>query len=170
MKIAPARMKIATVAVLVNVAAIAGRTGLARTTIYRRYRDRDELLRVALDRAMTHGEPPAEADVGDKLRWLLAQTEQVLDNGIGMGGVASVLLGSDPVFDVALRRALDTALGPVRDQVEMDQVQGRIADHVDADALVTLLLGAYLAESVLRGTPAEDWRERITDLLRPIIA
>jgi AcrR family transcriptional regulator len=154
----------------VNVAAIASRAGLARTTIYRRYRNREELLRVALEHVTARGEPPTHADVGDKVDWVLARTEEVLDHGIGLGGVASVLVGDDPAFGAELRRALEEALRPVKDQIDVDRQQGRLAEHVDADALVTLLLGSYLAETLLRGTPTDDrWREKVTDLLRPLV-
>jgi AcrR family transcriptional regulator len=153
----------------VNVAAIASRTGLARTTIYRRYRDRRALLREALGQVATRDEPPHDLPTADKLLWVLSRAEEVLADGIGMGGVASVLADTDPEFSAALRAALDDALDPVRRQVERDRNQGVIADHVDADALVTVLLGAYLAESLLRGEPSSDeWRQRVVALLRPL--
>jgi AcrR family transcriptional regulator len=150
----------------VNVAAVATRSGVARTTIYRRYRDREELLVAALQSVTRQGEPAPELPVGDKLAWLVARTEDVLAGGIGLGGVAAVLAGSDPDLGAALRTALDDGLRPVRDQVRADVDAGRLAASVDPDALLDLVLGAFLAEALRHGTPPRpEWRQRTADLL-----
>ena len=154
----------------VNVAAVAARSGIARTTIYRRYRDRRELLEAALQPVTEQGEPPSKGSVRDKLAWVLSQTQDVLANSIGRGGLAAVIADSDPDFSAALRASLDAALGPVRQQITDDVAHHRLAPHVDADLLVNLILGAYLAELVRYQPPRPEWLERTADLLAASLA
>jgi AcrR family transcriptional regulator len=149
----------------VNVAAVAARSGTARTTIYRRYRDRRDLLEAALQPVTERGEPPAGASVREKFVWLLTRTQEVLAGSIGLGGVGAVVANSDPDFSAALRASLHTALEPIRRQITADVAHGRLAPHVDADIVVNLVLGAYLAELVRHGQPGTEWVGRTADLL-----
>ena len=154
----------------VNVASVAARSGVARTTIYRRYRDRSDLLQASLRPVTEKGEPPAGASVREKLSWVLTRTQEVLAGSIGLGGVAAVVADSDPEFGAALRAALHAALEPVREQISRDVTDGRLASHVDADIAVNLVLGAYLAEVVRYGTPRATWLDRTVELLTASLA
>lgn len=155
----------------VNVASVAARSGVARTTVYRRYRDREDLLTRALEPVTARGGPPEDLGVEEKVDWLLSRTEEVLLTGIGVGGVAAVLTGTDPDFSAALRRSLDRGLQPVRDQVEADRARGRLATDVDPDTLVELVLGSYLAAWLLRdGPPGRAWRDRTAHLVGTLMA
>lgn len=149
----------------VNVASVAARSGVARTTIYRRFRDRTALLTAALRPVTEQGEPPPGASVGEKVEWLLDRTRMVLAHSIGPGGLAAVVAGSDPEFGTALRAALQSALAPVQAQVADDVASGRLAPDLDADLVLNLVLGSYLAEVVRHGAPREDWLPRTADLL-----
>jgi AcrR family transcriptional regulator len=156
--------------VAVNVATVAARSGIARTTIYRRYRDRRELLHAALQPATSRGEPPAAASIRDKVGWVLARTQEVLTESIGAGGVAAVITDSDPDFSAALRASLHAALEPLRQQVADDVARGRLAPGTDPDLVLDLILGAYLAELVRYGEPRSDWLPRTADLLAASLA
>ena len=150
-----------------NVAAIASRTGIARTTIYRRYRDREELLAQALRQVTVRGAPAADLPVAAKLRWVLDRAEEVLEHGIGLGGVAAVLAGNDDDLTAAMRRALEDGLRPVRDEVVADVASGRLPPGLDADSLLMTVLGAYLARALLHGTPVDPcWKDDLVELLR----
>lgn len=149
----------------VNVASVAARSGVARTTIYRRYRDRKDLLQAALQPVTEQGEPPAGGSVQEKLTWVLARTQEVLAGSIGLGGVAAVVADSDPDFSSALRASLHSALQPIQEQISDDVARGRLASGVDADIVVNLILGAYLAEVVRYGTPRPEWLEGTATLL-----
>lgn len=149
----------------VNVATVAARSGVARTTIYRRYRDREELLRAALQPVTETGRPPEGVSVRAKFVWVLTRTHEVLEGSIGLGGVAAVVADSDPDFSAALRASLDTALEPIRQQIDDDVAHRRLVPHMDADIVVNLVLGAYLAELVRYGAPRPEWLGRTADLL-----
>lgn len=149
----------------VNVAAVAARSGIARTTIYRRYRDRLELLQAALRPVAERRAPPQGASMLEKFTWVLTGTREVLAQSIGLGGVAAVLADTDPDFSAALRTVLHAALEPVHDQIADDVASGRLATHVEPDIVLNLVLGSYLAELVRYPTPRAGWAERTADLL-----
>lgn len=149
----------------VNVAAVAARSGVARTTIYRRYRDREELLRAALKPVTARGRPPADASVREKFAWVLTRTQEVLAESIGVGGVAALVADTDPDFSAALRASLHSGLEPIHQQITDDVAQRRLASHVDADIVLNLILGAYLAELIRHGSPRADWIERTAVLM-----
>jgi AcrR family transcriptional regulator len=154
----------------VNVAAVAARSGVARTTIYRRYTDRRELLRDVLRPLVVPGEPDEDLPVRSKVVWVLARTEEVLAGSIGLGGVAAALTDADPEFSEVLREVLAAALEPLRERVVADMDAGRLTPHADDDDIViNLLLGAYLAEVVRYGAPRRDWSIRTADLLAAIL-
>ena len=149
----------------VNVASVAARSGVARTTIYRRYRDREELLRAALQPVLERGTPPTSGSVRQKFLWVLTRTDEVLAGSIGLGGVAAIVSDNDPDFSAALRAVLRSALDPIDEQVADDVAQGLLQQHVDPDIVLNLVLGSYLAEVVRYAAPRPDWAERTADLL-----
>lgn len=153
----------------VNVAAVAARTGIARTTIYRRYRDRAALLAAVLGDVTEAGPPPDTDRARDRIAWVLRRTAEVLAHGVGPGGVATVLTGGDPEFSRVLRASLERGLAPVRAQVVADQDAGLLRPDLDADRLIDLVLGAYLAESLRRGTPSEAWVEQAAEQLAALL-
>lgn len=153
----------------VNVASVAARSGVARTTIYRRYSDRTELLRDVLRPVVHRGEPGADLSVREKVAWVLARTEEVLAGSIGRGGVAAAMADTDPEFSGVLREVLAAALEPLREQIVADMAAERLTPRADNDIVINLLLGAYLAEVVRYGAPRRDWSDRTTDLLAAVL-
>lgn len=153
----------------VNVASVAARSGVARTTIYRRHADRRTLLATALRPVTTKGHAPDDATVAERIEWLLANTEEVLGQGIGPGGVAAVLTDSDPDFSAALRDALESGLHPVAAQIKTDLGDGTLDADVDPDLVLNLVLGAHLSESLRHGPPDTAWRRRTSVMLASLL-
>jgi AcrR family transcriptional regulator len=155
----------------VSIDAVAARSGVARTTIYRRFRDRGQLIAAVLDELVSTEAPPRELPVVDKLRWVLARAADLLERGIGRGGVAALLVGGDAEFTSALRARLAEQLTALGRAMAADVDAGRLERGVDPDALVGLLIGAYLDEMLRYGEPREGWEDRTLDLLaRAVVA
>ena len=154
----------------VNIDAVAGRSGVARTTIYRRYRSRDELMGAVLDGLVEAGLPAPTLPVPEKLRWVLERILVVLEHGIGRGGTAAVLAGRDPAFTTALRERLAEQLGMLRQAMAIDVEAGLLSPRVDPDTLVGLLFGAYLSEVLRYGEPRAGWARRTVELLLPAVS
>lgn len=154
----------------VSVASVSERSGVARTTIYRRYDDRSALLRAALEPVAARGESPAHLDVAGRLEWVLAQAEDVLLVHVGPGGVAAVLTGGDPEFSQALRASLEQGLAPVVRQIEKDLETGALVATVSPQLVLNLVLGSCLAELLLRGAPDAGWRRGTAEGLASLLA
>ena len=149
----------------VHVDGVAARSGVARTTVYRRYRDRDALIAATLDRMTEASLPHADLPLADKLRWLLDQVRVLVEEQVGRGAVAAVLAGSDPAFASALRRMLGARLAQLQQEIDTDIRQGQVQPDVDADALAGLAFGAYLGELLQHGRARPGWADGFVTLL-----
>lgn len=149
----------------VHIDAVATRAGVARTTVYRRYRDREALLAATLGQLVETPFPARELPLRDKLRWLLERAIGLVDERLGRGAVAVVLADSDPAFGAALRGHLVGQLEALRREIDTDVDAGRIRTGIDAEALADLALGAYLAQLLRHGRARRGWSDGIVDLL-----
>jgi AcrR family transcriptional regulator len=154
----------------VTVEAVSTRSGVAKTTVYRRYADRDEVLRAALTAAIgTPGEPLGTTP-REKIRWALDQTWRQMAEVLGPGGLAAIVGDADPSFTSLFRKVLDPYQAALKDLIRADMAAGQLRPDLDPDVVVTLLTGAYLGELVRRGRVAGTFLERCVDLLWPAIA
>ncbi|MFM6848858.1 MAG: TetR/AcrR family transcriptional regulator [Terrabacter sp.] len=149
----------------VHVDGVAALSGVARTTVYRRYRDRDALITATLARMTEASLPHADLLVADKLRWVLEQVRDLVEEQVGRGAVAAVLADSDPVFAAALRRTLTTRLGLLQRDIDGDIRAGQLRPGVDAETLAGLAFGAYLGELLQHGRSRRGWADRVVELL-----
>lgn len=154
----------------VNIDAVAAASGVARTTIYRRYRSRDELVVALLSEVVATGVPAPALPLREKLHWFLEHVLLVLEEGIGRGGTAAVLTDSDPAFTEALRSQLADRLRALEAVMAGDVEAGRLRADVEPDAVVGMLVGAYLGELLRYGEPRPGWADRTVALLGPALS
>jgi AcrR family transcriptional regulator len=154
----------------VNVEAVAAASGVAKTTIYRRYANRTELLKTVLENAIEKPERLADGSVRDKIRYALEQAWRHMADVLGPGGLSAIVLDADPrftrLFRAALRPYEDALVAEIREDVD----KGLLRPDVDADGVVSLFLGAYLGELIRRGTVDESWMERCLDMIWGLLA
>jgi AcrR family transcriptional regulator len=167
-----ARLKEAALALLreggpsaVNVQAVASRSGVAKTSIYRRYTDRDDLLRAAIGSVATPpGEAPVEG-VRERLTWALGQVHTILGDVLGPGGVAALVDDREPEFTRLVRHLLRPYTTALSGLIELDRAEGRLRSDLDTDAVVSMMFGSYLGEVVRHGRVRRDWVPRCVELL-----
>lgn len=155
-------------AAAVTIEAVAARSGVAKTTIYRRYRDRGEMLTAALD-SVARPEPPATiTDPSVVLSWVIEQSLHAVETGIGPGGIAALLVEDDSELTAAIRSVV------VRHRASLARVitdaahQGGAPTDLDVDTFIDCVAGAYLSESARGGTVREGWTHRIRTFLEPL--
>lgn len=149
----------------VTVEAVATESGIAKTTIYRRYADREAVLRAALEAAIAPpGEPEGETP-REKIRWALDQAWHQVSEVLGRGGLAALLAGTQPEFSDLFRRVLTPYTDALIDLIRADITAGQLRGDLDADTVVSLLFGAYLGELVRRGQVDGGFSERCVDLI-----
>lgn len=148
----------------VTIEAVTARSGIAKTTIYRRYRDRREMLSATLER-LTPTEPPGvDAAPRERLRWVIQHAVEAVDAGIGFGGFAALLTDEDPEFTEVFRRIL------AGQRAALESVIEHSWPGVDAATLIDALVGAYTAERARTGSVADGWEERLFDLFGPVVS
>jgi AcrR family transcriptional regulator len=155
----------------VTVDRVAAESGVAKTSIYRRHANRAELLTAALESAVGPPVAPVEGSVAGKIRLALQQLWGQMADVLGPGGLAAIVGDTDPEFTALFRAALRPFEQALLDRIREDRETGRLRSGVDPDALVSLMLGAYLGELVRRGAVSEDWLDRSLELIwRAVVA
>ena len=149
----------------VTIEAVSAHSGVARTTIYRRFSSRRDLIAAAVDELVDQPLPPPGLSLEAKVRWVLDQVSELLETSLGRGTVGAIIADSDPEFTGALRHSLERQLEALRALMQSDIQAGRLAAHVDPDAVVGLLFGAYLGEVLRHGRPRRGWTESTVQLL-----
>lgn len=146
----------------VTVEAVAAASGVAKTTIYRRYRDRREMLSAALSGLATPPPMDPGTSTPDRLRWLIRHAVAAVEDGVGLGGVAAMLTDDDPEFTALFRQILVD---------QRTRLAAAIEDgaDVDGETLIDAIVGAYVAEHARRGRLADGWEERLFELLWPAV-
>ena len=153
----------------VTVEAVAAQSGIAKTTIYRRHRDRRDMLAGALSRLISPDSLDLGADTPERLRWLIGQAVAAIDDGIGFGGFASLLTEDDPEFSTLFRQILVDHRANLVSVVEACKADGTMRSDVDPETLLDAIVGAYITERARNGSVEDDWEERLFKLLWPAV-
>jgi AcrR family transcriptional regulator len=149
----------------VTVEGVAARSGVAKTSIYRRHADRGALLTAALTNAIGEPQVPREGTVREKIRFALEQAWHQMDAVLGPGGLAAIVANSDPEFTELFRAALRPYDDSLVQRIRGDSKAGRLRPGLDADGIVSLMFGAYLGEILRRGQVERDWLDRCMEML-----
>ena len=151
----------------VTIEAVSARTGVAKTSIYRRYANSTQLLEAALEHTVT-----ATAPLAPDATWEQALTAavDVLLRDMGLG-VAITLLQEPHSATAQVLRAtvVRPRLDALRKLLQRDKDRGLIRDTVDLDMVVDFILGAAYAHVARYGSLDENWTARVhravTDLI-----
>jgi AcrR family transcriptional regulator len=149
----------------VTIDAVTAASGVAKTSIYRRHANRGELLTAVLTEAIGTPDVPVEGDVRDKIRAALEQVWHQMGDVLGPGGLAAMVSGSDPEFTGLFRDALQPSVEVLVGRIRDDAAAGLLRPDLDAEGVVSLMVGAYLGELVRRGEVAPGWLDRSLELL-----
>ena len=149
--------------------AVAREAGVARTTVYRRYRDKADLVSAAIETLRAPGRRSAS---GDARRDLIEHLDNVRRNyGISLAGT---LLMEEPYnpqrLELFRKRMVDPQRQIVADTIKEGIRRGQIRVDVEIDRVLDLLLGAFFAAVFAQGRPGPEWSEQIVDTLWPAIA
>ncbi|MEA9984716.1 MULTISPECIES: TetR/AcrR family transcriptional regulator [Subtercola] len=149
----------------VNVEAVALASGLAKTTIYRRFENRKALLEAAILSVVLNPVPPPDTSVEDQLRWVIGQTHDGVENILGSGGVSAIVANQDAQFMMLIREMLVPWVELVRAVLERGVATGSLRADIDVEVALHFILGSSLGEFIRTGTMSADWTERVFGML-----
>ncbi len=151
-----------------SIEAIAARAGVAKTTIYRRYRDKAAL--VAAEVEQRQGSAPPEPGAGGLrenlltvVRWL---AREIAEQEIGMLGALFAGMRSDPRLADEMRRILR------RDQAAMaDRLPGKELAPGAAALFAEVAPGVIVHRIVFAGERCDDQfvQHLVDDILLPLL-
>jgi AcrR family transcriptional regulator len=154
----------------VSVESVAAASGVAKTTIYRRYENRESLLTAAIMSTAPTVEFPLGLGAQDSLRWVLRHARDTIEHVVGRGTVAAVIIDEDPQFTELLLGMIRQSTGPLRSDLRERALAGEIKADLDVELAMSILLGVVVAE-LIRGRPTdEDWVDSVLALLWPAFA
>jgi AcrR family transcriptional regulator len=151
----------------VNVEAVAAHAGVAKTTIYRRYRDREEMTAAALISLTNPPPPPDQSAPEPVLQWLIEQSVNAIEGGIGVGGVAALLTDEEPAFTELIRGLLAEHRATLAREIDKAAERADLRDDLDIETLIDCIVGAYLAARARGGTVDPGWAQRLLHSLWP---
>ncbi|GEP34218.1 hypothetical protein NSZ01_19860 [Nocardioides szechwanensis] len=149
---------------------MAAESGVAKTTSYRRYADREAVLRAALADAIGHPDATVAATPRERAREALDQTWRQMTEVLGAGGLAAIIGDTDPRFTELFRSVLHPYRQALVDLIRADMGAGDLRPDLHPDAVASVLVGAYLGELVRRGRVDPGFSETCVDLIWAAIA
>jgi AcrR family transcriptional regulator len=151
-----------------TIEAVAARTGVARTTVYRRWRGTEELLRAAVDEIVAELMPPATS--GDTRADLVATVDATVraltspKYGAAVRALLSELARSAEPSGRLRRRLVEARRNELREVLARGVATGELRADIDADTAAELLLGPVYYRVVLAGRrPDPAFAERVVD-------
>jgi AcrR family transcriptional regulator len=153
----------------VSMDSIAAEAGVSRATIYRRYRDKADLITAAIAANAGGRLPiqPSQAPRADLVRYLRdfdARFDERFAEVIG------TLLGSadeGAALTLHRQRVIEPRKRYLRSLLERGQELGQLRGDLDVDLAVHMLAGSIFARR-LSGVPsAPGWAERAVDMIWP---
>jgi AcrR family transcriptional regulator len=156
--------------VAVSIEAVAAASGVAKTTIYRRYQNRQALLRAVIDAAAIRIQVPGDLSAHDTFRWFLMHARETIEHIVGRGAVAAIMLNEDPEFATLLHERIRANTKPLRDDLRRRSQIGELRADLDIELVMSLLLGTFIAESIRGSTSADGWADSVLEFLWPALA
>jgi len=155
-----------------SMESVAERAGVGKTTVYRRYKDKDDLVTAALQQMTPVPEPPDSGDTrADML--LLLQRFQLSKEKVEDMRMMGTLWGEEERNPELIRLFRERVITPRRklmlDTIERGIERGEIREGVDPVLVVEMMVGAHLARRFNGRTIPRDWAEQVIDQIWPAL-
>ena len=152
---------------------VSRRSGVAKTTIYRRYRNTDDLLHHLQIEAASVPDFADLTPTRDGVRMMLERIAACFNGEIGLKAVGVVLSTSNELLRGMARQMIEPAQDRFAGFLARGVAAGAFRRDVDARFLFGSVLGSMLACKALApddsGAAASVWAERMTALLWPAL-
>ena len=146
-----------------TVEAISARSGVAKTTIYRQWKSRNELLLDAFSFDKHRVEFPTTNDLRADLSEALHGLSRELYSSEWVNLMPAMIEASerDPEFLAMSRASIDARRKPLKDRLTLAIKRGELPDHADVETLLAMLVGPLfyrrlIAHQAMKRSLADD--------------
>jgi AcrR family transcriptional regulator len=148
---------------------VAREAGVARTTLYRRYRDKADLVSAAID---TLRPQLGVRDSGDARQDLVAHLDSARRHfDMSLAGTLLMEEAHDPrLLELFRERMVLPRREVVRRVLEAGTERGQIRRDLDVERVLDLFFGALFFAVLSEGKPRPGWAEETVDALWPALA
>ena len=151
-----------------TVEAVVERSGVARSTIYRHWATRRDLLVAAFERLMPPvADPDVEGPLGERLQTLLEAQVRNLRRATWAAAIPTMLEATsrDPELAGVRERLREQHRGPVRRTLERAIERGELPGDTDIDEAVSQLAGPIMFRQLISGEPIDaEFGRRVVQL------
>jgi AcrR family transcriptional regulator len=143
-----------------TVEGVAARAGVAKTTVYRRWRSKDELALAVLIDMVEH--VAAVPDLGDTRAELIALVDRAVEilgstlMGRVMQGLVSDLASNAELAGAFREQVIAVRVAEIRRLIEQGIARGDLRPDADYELANELLFGPVYYRLLLSGAPLED--------------
>jgi AcrR family transcriptional regulator len=152
-----------------SIARVAEAAGVGRPAIYRRYRDKAELVLAVIEDKRARVPP---IDTGDTRKDLIAHLEFARRKfDMSLAGTLLVEEGEHPELLRDFREGMiRPRMGDAADALRRGQARGDVRVDLDVDLATEALMGTFVYHYLAVGRPKAGWAERVVDQLWPAFA
>jgi AcrR family transcriptional regulator len=139
-----------------TVEGVAARSGVAKTTIYRRWRDKDELaLAILVDTTDSISAPPDLGDTRKELLTFLRTAKRIIQSGGGglYPGLVSEIATRSDFARVYRENIVDKRLAEIKTVVDRGIARGELRPDTDVRLTHELLVGPLFYRLLFSGAP-----------------
>lgn len=131
---------------------VARRSGVAKTTIYRHFKNGDELVIAAMECFKTDVDTPDTGSLAGDLRAMVEQFVATLEPAVSRRLFVSMLHRAldHPDFEQAFRRSREAEYGPLRRVLQRAIARGEVDPEIDVPLAMQFLQGPFMALQLLR--------------------
>lgn len=152
-----------------SIAGVAEAAGVGRPAIYRRYRDKAELVHAAIEYMRTQAPAP---NTGDTRKDLVAHLETARRQfDMSLAGTLLVEQRKHPdLLDRFRKRMIAPRCNEIAEALRRGIARGEVRADLDVDLAAEAVMGSFLFHSLAVGQPQKGWSQRVVAMLWPAFA
>jgi AcrR family transcriptional regulator len=153
-----------------TIEGIAAQAGVGKTTIYRRWSTREEVVAAALRTISAEIEIPDTGSTRDDLVAMMRELQRTMMNatvGAMIGRLAGITIKNPELKAIFWTNVLEPRRLALKHIVQRGRERGELRDELDVETALDMVVGTVLLKA-LSGNPDDvtdpDFPDRITDL------
>ena len=151
----------------VSMESVASEAGVARATIYRRYRDKADLITAAIAGNSTSHlvDGPSDDPRGDLVVYLSQFDQRFAEGCLEVVGTLIGMREEPWALDLHRQRVVEPRMGYARSLLARARELGHLAEDADLDLALEMLVGSVFARRVAGHASGPGWADRAVDAI-----